>query len=184
MAPVNILLVSDSHGDRESLAYLKELYQDYDYLIHLGDSEMRTAELEGYLAVKGNHDSLADADMPELMILEVNGHRILVCHGHKEFIQYFKYAAMLEHAKRENCDTVFFGHVHVYQDTVQQGIRLLNPGSVYHNRDGTHPSYMLVKVDEEGIHAERMRYKAPSRQNEKPGWLERFLEKLAGRPID
>ena len=43
MAPVNILLVSDSHGDRESLAYLKELYQDYDYLIHLGDSEMQTA---------------------------------------------------------------------------------------------------------------------------------------------
>lgn len=181
MDTVRILLVGDSHGDRESLVYLKKLYSDYDYLIHLGDSELSPRDLEGYLCVKGNHDSFPETFIPFCRILEILGHRIYICHGHKDFPRYFKYENMIENARSQGCDTIFFGHVHVCQDKVQEGIRLLNPGSVYHNRDGTHPSYMTVAINEDGIHAERIDYIAPSKMNEKKGFLEKILERLAGR---
>lgn len=179
MEPVKIILASDNHGKREALDYLRSTYADYDYLIHCGDSEMDTEEMEGFLFVAGNHDHY-DASVPYQIILEAGGHRIYICHGHMDFMRYFLYASMVENARKKNCDTVFFGHVHTYQDKVQEEIRLLNPGSMYHNRDARHPSYMKILIDDEGIHAERVDYIPESEKNRKKGFLERLLNMLGG----
>ena len=93
-----------------------------------------------------------------------------------DFYRYFKYHSMIENAKAQQCDTIFFGHVHTFQDMVQEDVRLLNPGSLFHNRDATKPSYMLVTIDDDGIHAERKDY--IKQTDKKPGWIERLLKKL------
>ena len=177
MKPVRIVLCSDNHGDRESISFIRREYADFDYLIHCGDSEMMTEELDGFLCVQGNHDY---SKHPDHQILTIGDHRIYICHGHMDFYRYFKYNPMIENAKKNHCDTVFFGHVHTYQDTVQQGIRLLNPGSLYHNRDATKPSYMLVTIDDEGIHAERRDYIKVKKEVKKkePGWFTRWIKKF------
>lgn len=181
MAPVRILLCGDNHGDREILQHLREQYADYDYLIHCGDSEMTPQDMEGFLFVRGNHDQYYDDSVPLRLILEIGAYRIYVCHGHKDFLRYFKYETMLENAAEAGCDTVFFGHVHTYQDTVQKGIRLLNPGSLFHNRDGRHPSYMEIVIDGEDIQVKRVDISSPSRNHGRPGFLERLLNRITGQ---
>ena len=46
-----IVLVSDNHGQRKPLEYLKENYPVADYFIHCGDSEMKVQDItEGPVA--------------------------------------------------------------------------------------------------------------------------------------
>lgn len=176
---IRIVLVSDNHGDRKSLQFLKETYADYDYFIHLGDSDLPLSEMEGFLCVAGNHDIQYQGQVPDYRVLELNGHRIYICHGHMDFFSYYHYGPMVMHAKAHNCDTVFFGHVHTYHDTELDGVRLLNPGSVFHNRDGTSPTYMLITVKEKGLVVQGVTYKAktPTRRE---GWLFRLLNRISG----
>lgn len=51
-----IVLVSDNHGQRKPLEYLKENYPVTDYFIHCGDSEMHPNQLSGFTSVQGNND--------------------------------------------------------------------------------------------------------------------------------
>lgn len=181
MESVRIVLVSDNHGDRKSLRFLKETYPDYDYYIHLGDSDLPLEEMEkmGYLCVLGNHDSQYQGQVPEYLVLEFCGHRIYVCHGHMDFFFYYHYGPMVMHAKSHNCDTVFFGHVHTYHDTMLDGVRLLNPGSIFHNRDGSSPTYMLIEINEESINVQGVVYQSEASRH-KEGWLMRLLNRISG----
>lgn len=174
METVRIVVAGDNHGDRQALRYLRETYADYDYFVHCGDSEMAIEELEGFLCVRGNNDFALGNNAPDQRILEVGGHRIYICHGHMDFLSYFHYEPLARRAKSQNCDTVFFGHVHTYDDETIDGVRLLNPGSLRHNRDASPPSYMLVYIDEDGIRAVRKEYAVSCRQDHET-WLDRLI---------
>ena len=65
---------------------------------------------------------------------------------------------MLADAGRAHgCDVVCFGHTHIPFDDTVKGVRLLNPGSITHNRDGSDPSYMLLTLKGKEIRAELKR---------------------------
>ena len=174
MDTVRIVLVSDNHGDRKGLQYLRETYADYDYFVHCGDSEMSIGELEGFICVRGNNDFPLGNDAPDQTVLEAGGHRIYICHGHMDFLSYFHYEPLARRAQARGCDTVFFGHVHKYDDETVEGVRLLNPGSLRHNRDGSAPSYMLVHINEDGILAQRMEY-VPAGKTGEDSWLDKLI---------
>lgn len=179
MEKVRIVLVSDNHGDRKALKYLRETYADYDYFIHLGDSSLPLEAMEGFICICGNHDLRYHEQVPEYRIFEFCGHRIYACHGHKDFLSYFHYEPMVMHAKKHGCDTVFFGHVHTYHDTILDGVRLLNPGSIWHNRDGSSPTYMLITVTEKGLIVQGVVYRTEAAKHQ-DGWLMRLLNWLSG----
>ena len=83
--------------------------------------------------------------------------------------------------KEHGCDTVFFGHMHICQDFIEDGVRMLNPGSIAYSRDYSGKSYMLVTVTPEKIDAVRMNYIPVKTDDEKPkkkSFLERLIEKL------
>ncbi len=145
---MKIVLVADNHGDRKCLEYLKETYADYDLFVHCGDSEMPFEEMKGFVCVSGNNDFQYGPAVQDQVILHAGGHNIYICHGHMDFLSYFHYEPLAKRAKAKGCDVVFFGHVHVYCDQMVDGVRLLNPGSIRHNRDGTQPSYMLVEISD------------------------------------
>lgn len=178
MDTVRIVLVSDNHGDRQALRYLKTMYADYDYFVHCGDSAMTYGELEGFICVRGNHDFALEGKVPDHLVLEIGGHRIYVCHGHMDFLSYFHYEPMAAHAKENDCDLVFFGHVHTCADVMIDGIRMLNPGSIWHNRDGTRPSYMLVHITGKDVQAVPMTYQAKN-TTDGNSWLDRLLKWLS-----
>lgn len=150
-----IILVSDNHGDRKALEYLMNTYPITDYFIHCGDSEMHPYELNGFVSVQGNNDFFEA--YPNEKVITIGEHNILVVHGHRHMI--FGQPQMLaNYASKKGCDLAFFGHSHIPQDITVNGVRCLNPGSIWHNRDGSKPSYMVVHLDGKNIACELKRY--------------------------
>ena len=149
-----IIVVSDNHGQRAQIDYIRNTYPSDYYFFHCGDSEMYPDELAGFACVRGNNDYMG---FENRRIVRVGGHRILITHGHLDMYG-TRLQMLAKKAKIEGCDIVCFGHLHKYIDTEIDGIRLLNPGSVWHNRDGSAPSYMVVTIDGDTITAERINW--------------------------
>lgn len=150
-----IYVVSDNHILEEPIDEIRDTCKDGDYFFHCGDSLVPYPLMHGYAAVKGNNDY--DTRYPEELLLEIGGHRFLVTHGHR-YVGMYGYSALVRYAKRLDCDVVCFGHTHLYCDETIDGIRLLNPGSVWHNRDGSEASFMRLEVTPEKIIAKRINY--------------------------
>lgn len=153
--PLKIVLVSDNHGFAEPLEYVREAHKDCDYFIHCGDAEMPAYLLEGFAVVQGNNDFYNQ--FPPRKVLHIGKHTILVVHGHRDMIM-GRYEMLVGAAARYGADIVFFGHTHVPLEVEYEGVHLLNPGSIWHNRDGSQPSYYIVTLDEDKVSAERMTY--------------------------
>ena len=152
-----IILISDTHAVKDASDRIKAAYPMADYLIHCGDSLLPEFKLDSFIAVKGNVDEYSD--LPQTKIIEVEEHRILVIHGNTLFPgRDPDYKAVSKEGKANNCDVVFFGHSHTYYDGTVDGVRLLNPGSIWKNRDESPASYMEVTIDNGVIHAERRQY--------------------------
>lgn len=152
---IKIVLVSDNHTMRKPLEYVKEAYHGYDYFFHCGDSEMPKYLLQGFAAVNGNNDWFNE--YPSNLVLEIGEHCFYLTHGHRDF--YFgRYDMLARKAKKLGCDVVCFGHTHIPFDQEIDGVRLLNPGSIWHNRDGSEPSYMLLTLRGSEIEVELKRY--------------------------
>lgn len=158
--PTKIVIISDNHSMEKPLEDIQNAYADADYLFHLGDSEMPYSFLKGFARVRGNNDY--DYDYPMNLVLEIDGYTFYLTHGHREYVG-FSYDTLLQKAKQEGYDVVCFGHTHRYLDLEADGIRLLNPGSIWHNRDGSEPSYMIVTIDQ-GIHVQHMTYPIEKRK--------------------
>ena len=176
---MKIVLLSDNHRDLYSIQYIQKKYADLAYRVHCGDNCLLPEQMEGFTAVAGNMDFW---DYPPEIVLEIEGHRILVLHGHMLFPSYRPdHDLLAAFAKQQGCDTVFYGHTHLYYDGTVNGVRMLNPGSLAYSRDYSGKSYMLVTVTPEKIDAVRMDYKPAAKETGQPkkkGWLERLIEKL------
>lgn len=147
-----IVLVSDNHYNHSVLKYILAKENDGDLYVHCGDSEMEMKSLVPFLAVKGNNDY--DYNLPPQRFLEVEGKRIMVIHGNP-YVSTFTDRGLVDLAKKNNADVVFFGHTHMFANYEREGIRFINPGSCNYNRDGSMPSYARVFIAE-GIEVQRI----------------------------
>ena len=111
--------------------------------------------LKGFACVRGNQDY--DPELPMRLRLTIGSHHILLTHGHHELFM-GSTAGLVQRAKEAGCDIVCFGHTHVYTDKTVRGVRLLNPGSIWHCRDATPPCYMVLELDGSEVYAERVNY--------------------------
>lgn len=143
---IRICLCSDNHGNEESLNKILNDNPKCDYYFHLGDSHFDEKKLKPFISVKGNNDW--EYDFPKKRIVEIMNHRILLFHGDGYT---FSEKLLTDKAINEKCDTVFFGHTHMFYDNTYNGIRLINPGSCYHNRDLSNPCYAIVTIESNGI---------------------------------
>ncbi len=146
-----IVLCSDSHGLIEPLNRIQEIYPDA-FLLHCGDSELPDSYVRGFAFVHGNNDWISDA--PYDRILTIGDHKIFLTHGH-HYLYWNDMSSLVRKAKVEGCDVCCFGHTHVYCDEVIDGVRMLNPGSLRSNRDGTLPSFMEIEIQGESVNVKR-----------------------------
>lgn len=127
-----IHVLSDSHG--EIREYLKKIkFNRPEIIFHLGDyvedaSRIREETQIITYDIRGNND-YTRTDTPLERILEIEGKKLLLVHGHIENVHfgleklYFKALSM-------GAEYVFFGHTHIPIDVEYNGIRFLNPGSI------------------------------------------------------
>lgn len=132
---MRILILSDSHGDVESMKAAVERTQPQQ-ILHLGDcwrdgaALKRAFPLLPLAQVPGNCDAYdLTAQGPSELTLTLEGHRVFLCHGHRYHVKSGLLA--LSYAAREaGAELCLFGHTHAPYLESCDGLTLLNPGSI------------------------------------------------------
>ena len=153
---MKILVLSDSHGSVDNMARAVELTSP-QLVLHLGDCWRDAEELRDLfprlelIQVPGNCD-LRPGEPLERQ-LEIEGKRILMCHGHTYHVK----MGLLEAgyaARQAGADLFLFGHTHrPYCDWADTSL-LVNPGSI---GPYGHPAYALVRIENGELRADLYR---------------------------
>ncbi len=150
---MKILIVSDTHGSNAGLEEVISENRDMDMLIHLGDVE----GAEDYIrmiagcpvhVVRGNNDYFSD--LPKEEEFDLMDYHVLITHGNAYGVT-LDDSALREEAHARCADIVMYGHTHrpvFYED---EGLYVLNPGSLsYPRQKGRKRTYMIMEIGEDG----------------------------------
>lgn len=138
LAPAGrIVVVSDTHMPRMAKGLPVELcraLESADCIIHAGDfvTDVAVQALEAFAPVVGvagnNDDAAIQSRFPVAQLLEWNGFRIGLAHGHEG--RGASTPARARNTFRDaGVDAIVFGHSHVPMHESRDGIVLFNPGS-------------------------------------------------------
>ncbi len=161
-----ILVISDNHGKTDVMYGLVRVVKPLDLIIHCGDigihnlySELsKRADCPVY-AVSGNNDY--GMEYPGIETFSLSGHKALLTHGHRQRV-YYDLTPLCYLAEENGADMVFFGHLHIPLVEKQEGITLINPGSLtYHRQSNRMPSYVMLTITDEGEFRYAIRYVTP-----------------------
>ena len=150
---MKILIVSDTHGRNNGYLDLLEQSEKMDMVIHCGDvegSEYLISESAGCrtVIVQGNNDYFSD--LPREMIVKLGKYKALVTHGHAYYVN-MGYDHLVREARKRKVDMVIYGHTHRPVITEENGIKVLNPGSLtYPRQEGRKYTYIIMEIDENG----------------------------------
>lgn len=163
MREKNLLVLSDTHGRRYAIdEVMDRLTFRPSAVLFLGDglrdlSVLDAPRYEGIdlYAVAGNCDSFGvlTEDVPSERMVDVDGCRILMMHGHTRSVGSGQTRAIYRAAEL-GADVLLFGHTHrpcsytVSADKMPSGKMLTvgNPGSLGEPRDGGEPSFGVLTV--------------------------------------
>lgn len=149
-----ILIVSDSHGRDKNLQQAIQNMGSYlDRMIHLGDSQHDPERLTGMVdcpveMVRGNCDGLSR--LPGTKLVDLGPHKAMITHGHL-YGGSVGIPQMKSMARENGADIVMFGHTHIPMLEQEDGMTVLNPGSISQPRqDGRRPTYMVMTIEDDG----------------------------------
>ena len=144
---MDALIISDSHGRRGRIYALLNALPHIKYLFFCGDGLSDLSEIEReypnikVYAVKGNCDFFSFTDAEDELLIEVEGVRILMMHGHTRSVKSGLDAAAARAAALD-AELLLFGHTHhpleEYRTIGEKRVCLFNPGSLgYEGNFGT-----------------------------------------------
>lgn len=146
-----ILIVSDTHGDIETLEKVLRKEKKFNYLFHLGDHHNDIDDVDFDLTnveikkVRGNCDFMKET---EEIFFELNGKKIFMTHGHLYGVKN-SYSSIFYKACEIGADIVLFGHTHEKLNINMSGVHLFNPGTLSMRGYGKR-SYGIMEIDEKG----------------------------------
>lgn len=150
---MKIGVISDTHGDVQSLKQVVAVAGEVDHWLHAGD-HCKDGYLLGELTnlpvtvVAGNCDRSLSV-LPDEYV-EIAGKTIWVTHGHRHNVKY-GVQELVWWGKQYGADIVVFGHTHMPYNAWHEGLLLLNPGSPRLPRGGSFPSCGIIHILEDGI---------------------------------
>ena len=142
-----IFVISDTHGNKTAIRSLKEIMAESDYIVHLGDyardiEEIRMQYPAKVISVMGNCDGDISGDEK---IFTAEGFRILAVHGHRFGVK-SSLDRLFYYAAEKQADIVLYGHTHRAAITEENGIMLINPGTL--ERYGERKTYAYLVLHE------------------------------------
>lgn len=147
---MKIVIVSDSHGDINSLSLIHERHlRESDLFIHCGDSELPAHHpvLSRYLSVRGNCDF--DKQLLKERVEPITfGVRMFVTHGHLYDVKY-SLTRLYYKARELEANLVCYGHSHCIGAEMVDGIIFINPGSLVLPRNTKEKTYVLLTMTEQ-----------------------------------
>lgn len=142
----DIGLISDTHGLLR--AEVHEALAGVSMILHAGDvcGEMILHELAliaPVQAVYGNCDFVSDRDLAQERVVEVDGVRIHVSHGH----EVGRPTAEKLVAKYPGFDVIVYGHSHIQKVERVGDVLVVNPGAAGARRFDLKPCVARLTVD-------------------------------------
>ena len=148
-----------------------EVFRGVERILHAGDINSRRvldqlAEIAPVEAVAGNAD-LFKHGLPLTRVIEVEGRRIGLVHGHGGWSRYLRSKVRdrfgydeeiylkIVHGSFGLVDAIVFGHTHRFYRAERSGILMFNPGPIapdFYNTSG--PQVGLLHVSAQSIQAE------------------------------
>lgn len=149
---MKIGVMSDTHRHYSSINEGIKLLEDIDELIHLGDNtddvEVIRRSFKGKIYnVKGNCDFSSSIPSERIEIIE--GKKFFITHGHRYDVKY-DLLNLRYRAEELGADVALFGHTHQSYISYEQGIWIVNPGSVSLPRDNV-KSIAVIEITDGGI---------------------------------
>ncbi|MBP3780500.1 MAG: YfcE family phosphodiesterase [Selenomonas sp.] len=150
---MKIGIVSDSHGGTGDLDLMLSRPETRDVRLWLfaGDVAMDAAYLDmvtpedvEVIKVAGNND-WPGTNLPDYETLDIAGHTVLLTHGHIFGVNFGR-QKLAQAAKDVGADIAVYGHTHVAENTVIDGVMILNPGSIARPRDERNGSFMVMDL--------------------------------------
>ena len=139
---MNILVVSDTHGNQRTMREAIFRQGSFDCLIHLGDGVQDGIAVAGELGIPfygvcGNEDFNVAA--PETLRLVLGSWTFFLMHGHQLDINAYQsgqvweshLAAMADCARKKEAQVFLFGHTHRPLLKEVNGTVIVNPGDQY-----------------------------------------------------
>lgn len=146
---MKILVVSDTHGDVNSLLRAVKAQPDAEVIVHCGDGDEQVQLLKDtykdkmIVGVRGNCDW--NSFLPSKETLNILGKKIFITHGHLYNAKFGLYNLMCA-AREEGADILLYGHTHIAMNTYEDGLYVMNPGSC----GGYMASYGILEITEKG----------------------------------
>lgn len=150
---MKVLIVSDTHKSHRNLEKVLETVGNIDMFIHLGDVE----GAEDYISalvdcpahiLGGNNDFFSVLPREEEFF--IGDYHVFITHGHYYYVGMDEERLKME-ARGRGADIVMYGHTHRPSFTKEEGLIVLNPGSIaYPRQAGRKPSYMIMEIDADG----------------------------------
>lgn len=152
---MRIVVISDSHQAMGNLFDIIEMHKDTaDLFIFLGDidddfdSILDVYPRIKYYRVAGNNDWYSSHPLEQL--IEIENKKIFFTHGHTYRVK-MGYENIITKAKAINADICLFGHTHTQYTNYDDGLYIMNPGSVksykYGMIDITKAGIMLIPAE-------------------------------------
>ena len=156
MSGKKLIVLSDSHGSKTAvktvLGWAKDRLPPDDTICaaaFLGDglADLRAAaDAAGFYCewhlVCGNNDY--GYSVPGTCVFDFCDHRFFMCHGHRHSI-YAGWHGLTAAARSSGAEIVLFGHSHVPVFRKENGILLINPGSVARPRSRIGATFAVIE---------------------------------------
>ena len=158
---MKVLIVSDIHGGYDNLLKVINDNKGFNYLLILGDilSSYSGEELINLLnsyntkiiAVRGNCDNMniekLDFSLENYFVVTpIDNKLFFLTHGHLYEVKHDRSLSVLKREGRKcSADVILFGHTHEPYYEVNNGIILLNPGTI---GEGSSLSYGVLQIED------------------------------------
>lgn len=146
---MRIVVVSDSHKDFYSLQKAVLSQPNAEVVVFCGDGDddmdtlAPTLQNKMVISVRGNCDWCSEKRYSEEIALE--NKKLFITHGHLFGVK-SGYSQIIAQAHLLETDILLFGHTHVPYTAYDNGMYIMNPGSI-----GYTNTYGIVDITEKGI---------------------------------
>ena len=159
---MTVLILSDTHKNRDRLKKVLELHRNADAIIHLGDGYGDFAGFDlgdtPLYRVRGNCDEESDnfGTLFDECFVELGGVKIMMVHGHRHGVK-FGFAKVASDAISRGADILLYGHTHIPRQVylaageragarpAEKPLWVFNPGSLGSPREGM-PSFGVLTI--------------------------------------
>ena len=145
---MRILVMSDTHRDYYAAVSAVRQQPSAEVILHLGDGEEEADRLalqfakKMVVSVRGNCDW--GSQKPNDALLHFEGKTIYMAHGHLYNVK-MSYYPICCAARERQADIVLFGHTHLPVTDYDDGLYLMNPGSLREE------NYGIIDITPAGI---------------------------------